>query len=528
MEGTNIIGFKRRAGTKSFRALDPATGNEMADQFWESTPEGVDEALTYADAAFPVFGNLPGKTRAAFLRAIGRQILDLGDVLIQVTSRETGLPLGRIEGERARTVDQLYQFADLIEKGSWVEATIDTPIPDRKPNPRPSLCRMLVPLGPVAVFGASNFPLAFSVAGGDTASALAGGNPVIVKAHPGHPGCSVLVGEAIVRAAQETGMPEGVFSLLLDEGTSVGKDLVAHPKVQAVGFTGSYKAGMALCQVAAERKVPIPVFAEMGSINPVILLPGALEKRAGQLATQAASSVTLGVGQFCTNPGLILAIHSPALESFIEAFGKVISETAYGTMLSPRIAGAYHKSVQEVLDQTGVKLITRSSKDNLNELNQGQPTVARVNAEDFMGSPKAHQEVFGPFSLLVCCKDFQDLNQVVDSLAGQLTFTLHCEPAEMNGHPDLLQKLREKAGRIIFNGMPTGVEVSPAMHHGGPYPASTDSRFTSVGIHAIKRFVKPICFQNWEDALLPPELQASNPLQIVRRVNGIHTKNPIA
>ncbi|HUX85186.1 MAG TPA: aldehyde dehydrogenase (NADP(+)) [Chitinophagaceae bacterium] len=527
MEGTNIIGFKRRAGTKSFRALDPATGKERADLFWEATSGLVDEALTYAIAAFPIFSNLSGKARGAFLRAIGQQILDLGDSLVEVTRGETGLPAGRIQSERGRTVDQLNQFAELIEKGSWVEATIDTAIPDRRPSPRPFLCRMLVPLGPVAVFGASNFPLAFSVAGGDTASALAAGNPVIVKAHPGHPGCSVLVGGAIVRAAQETGMPEGVFSLLLDEGTSIGKALVGHPELCAVGFTGSYGAGMALCQVAAERKVPIPVFAEMGSINPVILFPGALEKRAGELASQTAASVTLGSGQFCTNPGLILAIHSPALETFVLAYGKTIGETSYGTMLSPRIATAFHKSVQEVLDQSGVKLIRKSAKDNINELNQGQPTIARVDAEDFVGAPRLQQEVFGPFSLLVCCRDFQDLKQVIDSLAGQLTFTIHCEPGELRGHLELLQKLREKAGRIIFNGMPTGVEVSPAMHHGGPFPASTDARFTSVGIHAIKRFVKPICFQNWEDALLPPELQASNPLQIVRRVNGVQTKNPI-
>jgi alpha-ketoglutaric semialdehyde dehydrogenase len=524
MQETNFIGFSRMGNPRHFWGKDPATGKETSREFSAATVQQTDEAVKLAKIAFPLFSNLPRHQRASFLRAIGQSIMNLGDELISLTSEETGLPPGRLQGERARTVDQLNQFAGLIEEGSWVEATIDEGMPERKPLPRPALCRMLVPLGPVAVFGASNFPLAFSVAGGDTASALAGGNPVIVKAHPGHPGCSEMVGTAIIRAAQETQMPEGVFSLLFDDGVSIGTELVAHPGIQAVGFTGSFEGGQALCKIAAQRKTPIPVFTEMGSVNPVFLLPGALKLRAGELARQCASSVTLGTGQFCTNPGILIAMQSPELELFIQAYGHAIEDTPPGIMLSHRIADAYRASVTDILNETGVRLISRSLKQDGNGLNQGHPAIARIRAEDFVDRPMLHREVFGPFSLLVCCGDPQIMEKVIENMEGQLTISVMAAPGELDNYPDLLRKIRSKAGRIICNGMPTGVEVCASMQHGGPFPASSDQRFTSVGTYAIKRFVRPVCYQNWDDALLPDELKSSNPLKITRLVNNVLTR----
>ena len=519
IQGKHIIGYKRVGSGRVFQAVNPVTGQSLPGFFAAGSATEVDEAVALATQSFPLMTKIQGKQRAVFLHAIVKQITLLGDELLERTAAESGLPATRIQGELARTILQIKLFADLIADGSWVEATIDWGEPNRSPMPKPTICRMLIPLGPVVIFGAGNFPLAFSVAGGDTISALAAGNPVIVKAHPGHPGTSELVGEAIFRAAQLTGMPEGIFSLLFDDGFSVGETLVTHPKIRAVSFTGSLTGGMALYHLATQRSEPIPVFAEMGSINPVILLPGALERRAAELASQCAGSVTLGAGQFCTCPGLLLTLKSPSLSHFIKCLRNVIESTPCATMLSSHTFTNYLQESKDMLAQGGVEPLTNPSQADTPGLNQGQPIIAQVSGLDFLLNPKLHQEVFGPFSLLVYCENQLELEAIIDQLNGQLTISVMAEPGEMDDLPGLQEKIIKKAGRLIFNGLPTGVEVCAAMQHGGPFPATTDSRFTSVGTDAIKRFVRPIAFQNWDDALLPDELKASNPLGIYRLVN---------
>lgn len=523
IEGTHIIGYRRVKSNAGFQALNPATGKHLPEYFSIGSSQNVQESVQLAAKAFSGYGRIPGKEKAGFLRAIAEEILLLGDELITRAVSETGLPAARIQGERTRTVSQLMLFAELLEEGSWVEATLDSALPDRIPAPRPAICRMLLPLGPVVVFGASNFPLAFSVAGGDTVSALAAGNPVIVKAHPSHPGTSELVGAAISRAARKTSMPEGVFSLLFDEGFEVGEALVAHPGIRAVAFTGSFRGGMSLLQIAQKRKDPIPVFAEMGSINPVILLPEALEKNTESLAKQCAASVTLGAGQYCTNPGLLLALESDSLDRFISAYGQAIKGIIPGTMLNAAIANNYRKTLGEMLDQPGVELIAQAEPQNGLIQNIGKAIIARVKGADFLDNPGLHHEVFGPFSLLVSCKDFSELEKIIEGLEGQLTISLMTETGELSRYPKIVEMIRRKAGRLICNGLPTGVEVCAAMQHGGPFPATTDSRFTSVGTYAIKRFARAVTFQNWEDDQLPDELKAANPLGIRRLVDNAWT-----
>ena len=446
--------------------------------------------------------------------------------MVERACAETGLPAVRIQGERGRTVNQLKLFAEVVREGSWVEATIDTPQPHREPAPKPDVRKMLVPMGPVVVFAASNFPLAFSTAGGDTASALAGGNPVIVKAHSGHPGTSELVANAILKAAEKTGMPAGVFSLLHGPGSTVGQTLVKHPTTRAVGFTGSEKAGRTLFNIAAEREIPIPVFAEMGSINPVVLLPQALQQRAEELGQQLAQSVTLGVGQFCTNPGLMIAVESADLDRFTTSLSENIQKALPGVMLNKNICNSYQLSRFTALEQQGIEVMAVANAEA--GFGQGTPTVAKIDAEHFLSNPMLTHEVFGPFSLLVNCKTNEEMQAVISSLKGQLTATVMAEEAELNDYQNTLELLNERSGRVIINGVPTGVEVCHAMHHGGPFPAATDSRFTSVGTAAIKRFVRPLCFQNWPDEALPEALQNNNPQSIWRTVDGTFTPDPVA
>ena len=517
---------RRRIGARTFRAISPLDGSELDPVFHESVPEDVNRALTQAEEAFGKYRRVGAEARAAFLERIAEEILALGDELLQRAHLETGLPLDRLTGERARTAGQLRLFAEVAREGSWVDARIDTALPDRKPLPRPDLRRMLLPLGPVVVFGSSNFPLAFSVAGGDTASALAGGNPVIVKAHRAHPGTSELVAGAIARAVVHCGLPHGVFSMLHGAGAEIGVELVKHPFTRAAGFTGSRYAGRSLFDAAA-RPDPIPVFAEMSSLNPVFILPGALRERGAQIAEGLKNSVTLGVGQFCTKPGLVFGLGSPDFESFAESFAAAIRTTTPATMLHPGICHSYHEGLEAMHRVPGVVTLATSDTAPQKKQTHGQPAVFATDAENFLRHPTLHEEVFGPYTLLVDAPVFNDLLRIAHRLEGQLTATIHGTAEDLANAADLLAILERKAGRLLINSFPTGVEVSPAMNHGGPYPATTDERFTSVGTAAIQRFARPVCYQSFPASALPPELTDANPRGLMRLVSGKLTREPV-
>ncbi|MBD1394211.1 aldehyde dehydrogenase (NADP(+)) [Mucilaginibacter glaciei] len=511
------------AGQRTFSAVEAATGAALEGAFACATMEDIDLVMQLAAAAYPVYKSIGKEKKSAFLRAIAQEIEALGDALIERASAESGLPLARLQGERGRTCGQLRMFADLVDEGSWVEAVIDTALPERQPLPRPDLRKMLVALGPVVVFGASNFPLAFSVAGGDTASALAAGCPVVVKAHSAHPGTSALVADAIMKAAKATAMPDGVFAILFDDGFTVGEALVKHELTKAVTFTGSFKGGMALHEIAQQRKQPIPVFAEMGSINPVIFLPGILESQPEELAKQYAASITLGAGQFCTNPGLLLAIRSEGLNRFEDALAAAISTVASATMLTKGIQDNFSKLSDGMLKETGAELLVKGAQPA--NANQVTPVIVKTTAAEFLANPKFSHEVFGPYSLLVVADDLAQLEQIVAASEGQLTVTLMARETELAQYQPLIDKALAIAGRLILNNVPTGVEVCAAMQHGGPFPATSDSRFTSVGTSAIRRFVRPVSWQNWQQQLLPNELKDGNPLKIWRTVNQQFTKD---
>jgi 2,5-dioxopentanoate dehydrogenase len=449
---------------------------------------------------------------ATFLERIGDGITAIGDQLISTCAEETALSVDRLIGERARTVNQLRMFAGLVRERSWIDARIDTALPDRRPVPKPDLRRMLLPLGPVAVFGASNFPLAFSVAGGDTASALAAGCPVIVKPHPGHPKTSNLVASAVSNAVRDCQMPEGVFAMVEDTSVEIGLELVRHPLVQAVGFTGSTRAGRALFDAANSRPEPIPVFAEMGSLNPLFVLPAALEKRWEKIAVGLTGSVSLGVGQFCTKPGLVLAQQSSTLIQFASRLGEEFSKIPKGPMLNESITKRFADSLASV--KTFIQ-------------KEGGAYLLVTDGNTFSEEQALHEEIFGPATLLVKCENADELIELASELDGQLTATIHAEPEDEKLAGRLLHVLQQKAGRIVWNSYPTGVEVCSSMHHGGPYPATTDSRFTSVGTAAICRFARPVCYQGVPQELLPVELQDANSRKIWRMVNGTLTKDDI-
>jgi alpha-ketoglutaric semialdehyde dehydrogenase len=524
METQNLIGYNYKGEGKPFKAIDPSSGDELPGDFYAADLADVDATLNLAEKAAAIYRYIDKKTKAAFLRSIAQEITNIGDELIQRAVAESGLPQARLQGERGRTTSQLNMFADLVEEGSWVEAVIDNALPDRQPAARPDIRKMLIPVGPVVVFGASNFPLAFSVGGGDTASALAAGCPVIVKAHPAHPGTSALVAEAIKKAAQKHQLPEGVFSILYDNGYTIGEALVKHPKTRIVTFTGSFKGGTALLKMAQQRDQPIPVFAEMGSINPVILLPDALENRSNQIAEQYASSITLGAGQFCTNPGLLVAMKSAGLERFKKALSDALAKIDSSTMLTPGICKNYSALSEEMLQEQGVSIIGKGNLNNVN-VNQAQPMVVSVSASSFLINPKLKEEVFGPYSLLVEADYEIQLQQVLDDLQGQLTASVVADETDLVKYKSLIQGITNIAGRVMLNNVPTGVEVLQAMQHGGPFPASSDSRFTSVGTGAIKRFVRPVSWQNWSNDLLPDELKNDNPLKIWRLVDNKWNKD---
>ncbi len=509
IEGINYIGFSTsKNGSGTLQAYDPEANRALPEQFSVASEKDIEEALQKAQQAFLEYRNFSGKKKAAFLDQIAEEIMALGDELVQRASAESGLPAGRIEGERGRTTGQLQMFAELLRKGNWVDARIDRGEPDVR--------RMLFPIGPVAVFGASNFPLAFSTAGGDTASALAAGCPVIVKSHESHPGTNELVAGAIVKAAKETGMPDGVFSSL-NGGHEVGGALVKHPAIKAVSFTGSFGGGKAIYDIAQNREEPIPVYAEMGSINPVLLLEEKLSDSAEEIAGEYAGSVSLGVGQFCTNPGLFIAKEGKGLDRFKKTLSEKLKENPPGCMLNPKIAEGYVKQRAKMFAQAGIEMLAEPAEE---DETRGSAAVATTSADNFLSNDVLHEEVFGPYTLVVSCKDEQQIRDVVSKLEGQLTITLIGNDEELGNNKELVDTAREKAGRVIFNGVPTGVRVSDAMHHGGPFPATTNAKFTSVGTAAIERFVRPIAFQDSPQELLPDELKDNNPLNIYRLVNG--------
>jgi NADP-dependent aldehyde dehydrogenase len=527
LHGKNFIGTQLSAlGKKTFYGHDPRAGKQLETAFHEATLEEIDNAINLAADAGPAMREASAETIAGFLENIAAEIEALGDSLIEQAVTESGLGRDRLTGERGRTVNQLRLFAKLVKEGSFVDARIDPALPDRKPMPRPDLRRMLIPIGPVVVFGASNFPLAFSVAGGDTASAFATKNPVIVKGHPAHPGTSELVAGAIIRAVQKSGLPAGTFSMLNAVDPAVSIALVQHPATKAVAFTGSERAGRAIFDAAAQRPEPIPAYVEMGSTNPVFVLPGAVQERTDAIVQGLTGSINLGAGQFCTCPGLIFGLENGAFKSFSEKLVGAFEQTAAASMVHPGILKGYEQSLARV---RGVKGISekRSAKPADSAKAEAPPVIFETDVSTWLSSEALAQEVFGPSAILVRGKSEEELLKVANALPGSLTATIHGTPEDLKNHRKLVAVLERKAGRLLFNGYPTGVEVSSAMHHGGPYPATGDAKFTSVGTAAIYRFLRPVCYQGFPNETLPLELQDENPRGIWRMVDGQLTRDPI-
>lgn len=517
--GTMLLGATERAGTDaSVNAINPVTGETLSPAYPGGTKTDVDEAATMAWGAFDGFRTAAPEKRAQFLETIATEILNLGDALIERAMLESGLPQARLEGERGRTVGQLRLFAQVLRNGDWLGVRVDPAMPDRSPMPRGDLRRQQIALGPVAVFGASNFPLAFSVAGGDTASALAAGCPVIVKAHPAHPGTSEMVGRAVQEAVRQCELPEGVFSLLYGTGYELGGALVAHPKIKAVGFTGSRRGGLALMEIANKRPEPIPVYTEMSSINPVFLMPEALKNRGEAIAKSLIVSLNMGAGQFCTNPGLVLAMDGPGLGDFLRVAVEEVENSQGQTMLTPEIYQAYCQSVDTLGKHKAVTQLASGKVSS--EPNLCQPGLYSTTASEFLANSELGEEVFGASSLIVVCQDHAEFAKVAEAMEGQLTATLQLDDEDVVAARPLVTVLERKVGRILCNGYPTGVEVCHAMVHGGPFPATSDGRSTSVGSAAIDRFLRPVCYQDMPAGLLPVALQDNNPLAVPRMIEG--------
>lgn len=528
LQGLSFLAGKPGAtGGKVFRAENPATGEKLAPDFHEASAAEMDGALNAAAAAFAVYRQTSGAERARFLETIATEIEAIGDALLQRANAETGLPLARLTGERGRTCGQLRLFAQVAREGSWVDARIDPAMPDRQPLPRADLRRMLIPLGPVVVFGSSNFPLAFSVAGGDTASALAAGCPVVVKAHRAHAGTAELVGAAITKAVAACGLPAGVFSMIHGGGATIGIAMVKHPATTAVGFTGSHAAGRALFDAAAARPNPIPVFAEMSSINPVFLMPAALKERGAAIATGLAGSFTLGVGQFCTKPGLVFAVKGADTDAFLAKLKEAVAAAPCATMLTSGIRDAFVENRGKITGAAGVQPLVAANAAAQNGKTEGQPSVATTSAQNFIQQHVLSTEAFGPFTLVVLCENLAEFTACAQALEGQLTATIHANAPDYTASGALFAVLEQKAGRVLLNGFPTGVEVCHAMNHGGPYPATSDARYTSVGTAAMFRFARPICYQGLPDELLPDSLKNKNPLGLLRLVNGTPTRDAL-
>ncbi len=517
--GKNIFGTSFSAkGTTFFHAKNPATGDELPTSYYEATLEEVNEAIRLAEKAFIQYREKTGVEKAIFLEGIAEELMQIEGELVDLCSQETGLPVGRLTGELGRTTGQLKLFASLLRDGSWVDARVDEADPNRTPFPKPDIRQMQIALGPVGVFGASNFPLAFSVAGGDTASALAAGCTVVVKAHPAHPGTSELVGTAIVKAAKQTNMPNGVFSMVQGASIEVGQAIVRHPLIKAIGFTGSFRGGKALFDEAAKRKEPIPVYAEMGSVNPVFVLPAILKEKHQALAEGLSTSVQLGAGQFCTNPGITVLPKMDESNLFEDALKTSIEASESTTMLTGAIHGAYNQGLERL--KTKNEIVSVSIGKKAEGQAQGVAEVLSVSANHFLSDKEMEEEVFGPSTLLVRTKDKAEIMDVAKNLNGHLTATVHGTSEDLEEYADLMKVLERKVGRLLINGFPTGVEVCHSMVHGGPFPATTDARMTSVGTAAITRFTRPMCYQNYPDSLLPEELKKGNPLNILRLENG--------
>ena len=524
LSGKNIIGFNLSAkGTDSFSAINPKTNLELTTKHFQATAVEILEAVALAEEAFKNYRAKSGLEKAIFLESIADEILALGTELIEICQLETGLPEPRLIGERGRTIGQLKLFANVLREGSWIDARIDYADAYRNPIPKPDTRYMQIPLGPVSVFGASNFPLAFSVAGGDTVSALAAGCTVILKAHPAHPGTSELVGRAILKAAQICNMPNGTFSMIQGYTTDVGLYIVKHPLIKAIGFTGSFKGGKALFDEANKRKEPIPVYAEMGSTNPIFILPEILKNKNKELAKDLKNSIQLGVGQFCTNPGLIITNKSLECKIFEDALASEIQESASGTMLTPNIQKAYNDGMENLRSKPSSTQLSKGMTSS--GFNQGVSEILKVSGADFLMDSDFEKEVFGPSSILVVTENRNEMLTVANKLEGHLTATVHGTENDFKENEELIKILERKAGRLLINGYPTGVEVCHSMVHGGPYPATTDSRMTSVGTAAMTRFTRPICFQNFPEFLLPEELKTGNPLKISRIENGERVVN---
>ncbi len=527
LHGKNFVGSKTSAlGKTTFQGVNPKNGQKLPTIFHQATEDEVDRALNLASDAFPALRNSSPETIAGFLETIAAGIESLGDELIETAITETGLGRDRLVGERGRTMNQLRMFASLVREGSFVDARIDPALPERKPLPRPDLRRMLIPVGPVVVFGASNFPLAFSVAGGDTASAFAAKNPVVVKSHPAHPGTSELVAGVILKAVQQSGLPEGTFSLINAIEPHISIALVQHPAARAVAFTGSERAGRAIFNAAAQRPDPIPAFVEMGSINPVFVLPGALSQRGSEIAKGLTASVNLGTGQFCTCPGVVVGMDNDAFRGFRTELTKAFEQSVPASMVHPGVLRGYEQGVARAQAVRGVT-VTRAVQAADATQTQALPVLFDTDVDTWLSHEALAQEIFGPSAILVRGKSEQELLQIANSLSGSLTATIHGTPEDLARYRTLIEVLETKVGRIIFNGYPTGVEVSPAMHHGGPYPATADPKFTSVGTAAIYRFLRPVCYQNFPASSLPPELQDENPRQIWRLVDGSLTRDAV-
>jgi alpha-ketoglutaric semialdehyde dehydrogenase len=521
LTGDLFIGGYPRRTRDHFMGHDPASGTDIVEpRFSIASDTDVFDACAAADAAFLPYNALPPRQRAAFLDAIAAELEALGDTLVERAGQESGLPAARLAGERTRTANQLRLFAAEVLDGGWQKLRIDHADPARTP-PRPDIRLRMVPLGPVAVFGASNFPLAFSTAGGDTASALAAGCPVVVKGHPAHPGTSELVARAILAAAERTGMPAGVFSLVNGPTRTLGEALVADPRIKAVGFTGSRAGGQALMRIAAARPCPIPVYAEMSAINPVILLPHALQARGAALALGYVASLSLGAGQFCTNRGLLLAVDGPDLEAFVSQASDAVAAAPAQTMLAPYIHQSYERSKAALAASRYVSRLAEGAESD--RATSGRVALFSLAGRDVLADPVHAHEVFGATSLIVRCADLDELEAVLAGLEGQLTATLHADAADAAAARRLLPLLERKVGRILANGWPTGVEVTHAMVHGGPWPATSDPRSTSVGTLAMDRFLRPVCYQDMPDSLLPEALREEALAGCLARIDGCWT-----
>lgn len=523
--GTSIIGPTRSDSRQSpFRAVNPATGEAMPPNYWSATPADLDRATDLAAEAAPALEQVSGQARAEFLRKIASNIEALGQELQTRVAAESGLPAARVQGETARTCFQLRIFADIAEEGSWVDARIDPADPDRKPLRKPDVRSMQKPLGPIAVFGASNFPLAFSVGGGDTASALAAGNPVIVKAHPAHPGTSEMVANAIAEAVRACNLPDGTFSILFDSGYDIATALVQRPEIKAVGFTGSRKGGRALMNAIARREEPIPFFGELSSVNPLFFLPGMF---AGDWEARVAgltASLTGGSGQFCTKPGIIF-VDQKNSAMFSARLGDALRKVGACTMLTSGIGAAFATAAAERSHRGGITTLVAGGPTS--SLHQVMPALYQTDVSSYLADPILGEEMFGPAAVVISYSTPEELHKVARNLEGQLTATIHGDPSELADHKGLLALLEQKVGRLIFNGFPTGVEVGHAMVHGGPWPATSDSRWTSVGTRALLRFARPVCFQDFPQSLLPEELRDANPRGIARRIDGRLSKDAL-